>query len=604
MTKSRKIAISVAFMLIFVLACAVFVPLYSVGNTNVADAVNVQTRDEWTNPYNGTYYDNLNENLTGSAFRTQLAKLIGPTSNGGTHKKETSYDYLKTLFKTSDADPNKSGNIIWFYTGTSHSYDGTLGSSANTTNREHVWAKTGGSTFDPQSGPGSDGHHLRPTESLLNNARSNYGFAEVSQSNNNRVAEGNSYSYGSTADELCYLGSVSGGTFFYPAKGYRGATARILMYMQVRWGDEFSLDFVDGATTNNGKSIGKITDLFKWHLQEPPTDEEIRRNNVVAAYQGNRNPFIDHPEYAEMIYCNGYNNSYSNKLASLVEQYGGYLDNDNEKEAPTSLTLSVSSLNLTVGAQSAKITVTATPSGASNKVTWTTSNSSVATVSSTGIVTAVSEGTAQITATSTRNSSVSASLTVTVAKPAVQSLTISPSSLSLMLNGTRQLTVSASPSGASNSVSWSSSNSSVATVSSTGLVTAVSEGTATITATSTVNSAVKATLAVTVVSEAGNKQLFENNIAALDSAKTLQDRFNAIQGALAAYNQMSASTKQQYASQYAKLQAALEQYNKDIARLNNDAATATDVGAQTVAFRISVAFMAVVVIVVKRLFGR
>ena len=424
MTKSRKIGVIAALTLLFVLVCATVVPLYSADNANLAYAVNVQTRDEWTNTYNGTYYDNLNTDLVGTAFRTQLATLIT-----NTHTRLTTYDYLKTMYKTSDADPNKSGNIIWFYTGTSASYNGSLGSSSGTTNREHVWAKTGGSTFEPEAGPGADAHHLRPTEALLNNARSNYGFGEVEQNNNNIVAEAGSKSYGTFPNGLCYLASYGSSKLFYPAEGYRGATARILFYMQVRWGTQYGLDFVDGVTTNNGKSIGKISDLMKWHLEEPPTDEEVRRNNIVANYQGNRNPFIDHPEYAEMIYCNN-NASYSNTLKNIVAQYGSYLDNSNvnpkpdpdpdpnpnpgpdEPVAPTGLTLSVNTLNLVVGGTHT-VTVSATPSNADSSVNWTTSDSSVATVNG-GVITAVNTGTATITATSTVDPTVSASVTVTV----------------------------------------------------------------------------------------------------------------------------------------------------------------------------------------------
>jgi len=88
---------------------------------------------------------------------------------------------------------------------------------------------------------------------------------------------------------------------FYPGEGYRGATARILMYVQTRWGDTFNLTFVDSA--GSCKTIGKISDLLRWHLEEPVTEAEIARNNAVYNIQGNRNPFIDHPEYATKIYC-------------------------------------------------------------------------------------------------------------------------------------------------------------------------------------------------------------------------------------------------------------------------------------------------------------
>lgn len=603
MNKSRKIGISVALMLIFVLACAVIVPLYSAGNVNVAEAaapVITDTASTWKNTYSGTYYNNLNTDKTGTAFRSDLASLITST-----HKHQTTYSELGTVFKTSDADPDKSGNIIWFYTGTSTSFSGSFGSSVGSTNREHVWAKNGGDTFPAQSGPGADAHHLRPTEMQLNGYRSNFGFGIVPQTASNLQKEAGKSDYGTSPDGLCYLGTVNGARLFYPAKGYRGATARILFYMQVRWGDDNNLYFVDGASTSNGKGIGKITDLMRWHLEEPPTDQEIRRNEAVFKVQGNRNPFIDHPEYAEMIYCNGYDSN-SNKLQEVVAQYGSYLDNENEKEAPTKITLSVSSLDLTIGQSSSQITVQATPSEASNRVTWSTSNSSVATVSAMGVVKAVSEGTATITATSIRDPNIKATLTVNVSRPALQSLSISPSSVSITQGAAQQLTVTASPSGADDSVTWESSNDSVATVSATGLVTAVSEGTATITAKSTVDSSKTASVTVTVRTQAQNSQAFTDSLNAIDSATTLKDRYDAIQEAINAYNQMSVSEKNTHKANgnYDKLQEAIEKYNQDIAKINGDFAEATDVAMQTMAYRVSLSLMAMVLIIVKRLFGR
>ena len=684
MTKSRKIGISVALTLVVLMAFSVVFPLLS-NNANVAHAVVVESRDEWENSYSGTYYDNLNLGLRGADFRSELARLITST-----HTHQTSYDELKTVYKTSDADPKKSGNIIWFYTGTSTSYNGTLGSSSGTTNREHVWAKNGGDTFPPQSGPGADAHHLRPTEALLNGARSNYGFGIVTQSNSNAVKEAGSLSYGSTADELCYL---SGG-LFYPAKGYRGATARILFYMQVRWGDANSLYFVDGQSTSNGKGIGKITDLMRWHLEEPPTDEEIRRNNAVFSVQHNRNPFIDHPEFAEMIYCNGYDNSYSSKLQNIVSQVGGYLNSnqggggDVKPEPPTlqSITLSPTSLNLTVGHTSTQITVTPTPANASNSVTWSTSNSSVATVSD-GVVTAVGAGTATITATSVDNPNISASVNVTVTKVQLQSLAISPNSLEMSKGNTRQLTVTATPTDADNRVTWSTSNSSVATVSDgvvtavgtgtatitatsvdnpnisasvnvtvtkvqlqslaispnslemskgntrqltvtatptdadsrvtwstsdssiatvtqAGMVSAVTAGTATITATSVDNPAITASITVTVISQEQNAQAFVDSLEAIEAATTLEARYNAIKRAIDAYYQMSDAEKFANAAGYDKLQAAINAYNNEIELINSEHEQATNLAAQIMVNGVSVSFMALVAIVIKRLLGR
>ena len=219
------------------------------------------------------YYASLeNETSQGAAFRTKLAQILKDT-----HTRETSYDGLKSVFKTTDKDPNKSGNIIWFYTGTSVAFFGDFNGG---TNREHVWPKNGGKAFPASSKAGSDAHHLRPCNANLNSSRGSYGYDEVPQIPSNIVEENGSTSYGN----LCYLAN---GTF-YPGEGYRGATARILMYVQTRWGTEHSLKFVDGQGHN--KTIGSISTLMKWHLEEPPTEEEYRRNEEVYKIQGNRNP--------------------------------------------------------------------------------------------------------------------------------------------------------------------------------------------------------------------------------------------------------------------------------------------------------------------------
>ena len=360
-----------------------------------------------------SYYAGLNDNLTGLSFRTELADLITDT-----HDYNPSYDDLRNIFDESDADPNRNGNIIWFYTGTSVSFDGSFNSG---TNREHVWPKNGGGAFPETSDAGSDAHHLRPTNANLNSSRGNNNFGEVPQTTANIVAENGSKSYAN----LCYQAN----SVFYPGEGFRGATARILMYVQTRWGDKYNLSFVLGKGSN--KTIGDIEDLLKWHIEEPPTEAEKARNEVVYGIQGNRNPFIDHPEYAEMIYCND-GKSYNDELQAVVQQYGSYLNGGSTGGGsgsttiePTSVTLSQSSLDLIAGG---KVTLTASvqPTGASQSVIWTSSNPSVATVSG-GVVTAVGAGTTTITASSASNSQIKASATVSV--KAITALEVSGSPL-------------------------------------------------------------------------------------------------------------------------------------------------------------------------------
>ncbi len=340
------------------------------------------------------YYASLeNETSQGAAFRTKLAQILKDT-----HKYKTTYNELRNVYKVADKDPNKSGNIIWFYTGTSVAFSGDFGNGYNGTNREHVWPKAGGKAFDDDEeiNVGSDAHHLRPCNASLNSSRGNFGFDEVPQLPSNIVKENGSTSYGN----LCYLAN---GTF-YPGEGYRGATARILMYVQTRWGTEYSLKFVDGQ--GSVKTIGSISTLMKWHLEEPPTEEEYRRNDEVYKIQGNRNPFIDHPEYASRIYCHD-GESYNSALQTVVNIYGDYKDTDVE-----SISFGETETTVAVG-ESTALTVSVTPSSAAANVLWTSSDDSVATVAN-GTVKGIKQGTVTITATAANDSNIKASITVKV----------------------------------------------------------------------------------------------------------------------------------------------------------------------------------------------
>lgn len=407
--KMQKVRLKIVLSMLLVVAlCLGFLPLLP--NVQQQTALAETT---WENTYTGSYYDNLNTDLEGSAFRAELAELITDT-----HTKYTSYDGLANAFKVADADPDKNGNVIWFYTGTSVPFSG-FGGSVGATNREHVWPKDGGDAFPEKSGPGSDAHHLRPTETQLNSTRGSKNFDEVAQTSANIVKENGSSGYGNSAygaDALCY----SSGSFFYPAKGYRGATARILFYMQTRWGDhdQYNLEFVDGA--GSSKTIGKISTLLKWHLEEPPTEEEIRRNEAVFGLQGNRNPFIDHPEYAAQIYCydgESYNNALQQVLAESDDPYGNL-----NTAVLESLAISPSTVTISVGDTYA-LTAVPTPSNARANASWTSSDNTVATVSDSGVVTAKSQGTVTITARNKDDASIYATARVTVKQ--VTDITIS-----------------------------------------------------------------------------------------------------------------------------------------------------------------------------------
>lgn len=151
----------------------------------------------------------------------------------------------------------------------------------------------------------------------------------------------------------------------------------------------------------------------------------------------------------------------------------------------TGINITQTSLNLFAGGASQQLNAAVTPSDATDKsVTWTSSNEKVAAVSKNGLVTPISVGTSTITV-KTRDGNFTAQCIVTVNKPhiAVTGISLNQSTITLDKNDTYKLTALVSPNNATDkSVTWSSSNDNVATVSDNGLVTAVSAGTAEITA--------------------------------------------------------------------------------------------------------------------------
>ncbi len=199
-----------------------------------------------------------------------------------------------------------------------------------------------------------------------------------------------------------------------------------------------------------------------------------------------------------------------NSNGTVVKQLGqqsalnGTTGSYNSNVPVTKITLNKSSSQLSIG-KTETLSATITPSDATRKaLTWSSSNTNVATVDGNGKVTAVGKGTAIITATATDGSGVSASCTYTVVK-LVNSITLNKTSSTLLKGKSEQLTATVLPTDASNrSVTWSSSNTSVVKVSSTGLVTYVGKGTATVTATAKDGSGIKASCTYTITDDYGN----------------------------------------------------------------------------------------------------
>ena len=212
------------------------------------------------------------------------------------------------------------------------------------------------------------------------------------------------------------------------------------------------------------------------------------------------------------------------KIDELTERV---INLENNAPAPsipvTGISISDVPLNMNVG-DTHKLTVLIAPANASNtNVTWSSSNTSIATVSNTGSITAKSAGTVTITATSVSNPSVKDTCTIKVQAQSVTNVSISNTIQSLFIGDTHQLNVSVYPENAPNkNIIWMSSNTSIATVSNTGLVTAKASGSVTITATSQSNPLVSDTCDIMVKEVSVTSVSISNTIASLFVGNTRQ----------------------------------------------------------------------------------
>ncbi len=156
-------------------------------------------------------------------------------------------------------------------------------------NCEHTWPKSrfGGKRGNPKSDPlydqkVADLHHLFPTESQMNGIRGNHKFAEVDVETQELPCS-NTSKYGKVERE----GSLSSDQYFEPPRKHKGNVARALFYFAVRYKMHISPQEEEF--------------LRKWHHEDPVDSEEQVRNGRIEEIQGNRNPFIDHPELADLI---------------------------------------------------------------------------------------------------------------------------------------------------------------------------------------------------------------------------------------------------------------------------------------------------------------
>lgn len=251
-----------------------------------------------------TYYDGT-AGLTGIALKNKLSQII---TDGHQAK---SYSGLWTAYQTTDRDYfyENDGSVLDIYSENPTGQDpynftistnqcGQYSTEGNCYNREHIVPQ---SLFDEASPMVADVNFIRATDGKVNGMRSNYPFGKVNTSPSFTSLNGSKLG---TSVSPGYSGIV-----FEPIDAFKGDVARMIFYFVTRYQSQLG-NFTSnngtgdmlGTTAFPGLQTWELDQLRAWHAADPVSPAEISRNNATYEYQKNKNPFIDHPEFVELIW--------------------------------------------------------------------------------------------------------------------------------------------------------------------------------------------------------------------------------------------------------------------------------------------------------------
>jgi endonuclease I len=239
------------------------------------------------------YYNSIDFTQTGDDLKNQLTTLITNTHTTQVYYTSSSFTDTWDVIKASDLDPINSQDVLLIYgyidtdgdPQSDRTRDVTLSchtsSCTGLWNREHVYAQSLATPPLDTSYPsaGTDVHNLRACDSEMNSSRSNRLF---------ETGTGNAH-------------ITSNGRFF-PGDEWKGDVARILMYMYLRYPTQCLPINIAYGTTNYAPNHDMIDVLLEWNTIDPVSQFETNRNNEIYNVQGNRNPFIDNPYIATLIW--------------------------------------------------------------------------------------------------------------------------------------------------------------------------------------------------------------------------------------------------------------------------------------------------------------
>ena len=219
------------------------------------------------------------------------------------------------ILNLAEQDPVDSGSILDIYKNRIYT---KITGGTGLYNREHSWPNSYGFNNDETASEYTDCHHLFASDTDYNSNRGNQPFGTTSAS---RVENATDLNYGFGGGSGVYPGNSNwdDGSVYEVWNHRRGDLARAQFYMDVRYeggnhpytgASEKNLVLTDNASLiqTNQPYMGFLSVLLQWHLEDPVDDDERARNDVIESFQGNRNPFVDHPEWVECVFqgiCGG-----------------------------------------------------------------------------------------------------------------------------------------------------------------------------------------------------------------------------------------------------------------------------------------------------------
>ncbi len=254
------------------------------------------------------YYRSIDSSSAAALRRTLHARIE--------NHSRVSWSGTWAVLERADQDPRNAGRILDVYKNASYA---KVGRGNTNYDREHSWPKSLG--FARSSGsnyPEADCHALFLCSIAYNGARANKMFRNLERTATEYATQGGGA--GGYPGKSCWTDGVGVMGAWETWIGRRGDVARALLYLDVRYDgsrhrsgavepDLILTDEVQRIAASQSSAnlpvayMGLLSVLLQWHQQDPPDARECARNAAVYQAQGNRNPFIDHPEWAMLLFA-------------------------------------------------------------------------------------------------------------------------------------------------------------------------------------------------------------------------------------------------------------------------------------------------------------